>query len=57
MAIVQSRLSEFSLYDANGRALRARVSTGRTDYETPVGIAVLTPKANPNDSAPRNFAN
>ena len=38
MAIVSIKAQRVSLYDANGRALRARVSTGRTDYETPVGI-------------------
>ena len=38
VAIVSIKAQRISLYDANGRALRARVSTGRTDYETPVGI-------------------
>jgi hypothetical protein len=38
MAIVSIKDQRVSLYDANGSALRARVSTGRTDYETPVGI-------------------
>ena len=38
MAIVSIKAQRVSLYDANGGALRARVSTGRTDYETPVGI-------------------
>ena len=38
MAIVSIKDQRVSLYDANGGALRARVSTGRTDYETPVGI-------------------
>lgn len=38
MAIVSIKDQRVSLYDAHGGALRARVSTGRTDYETPVGI-------------------
>lgn len=38
MAIVSIKDQRVSLYDANGGALRAGVSTGRTDYETPVGI-------------------
>jgi len=38
MAIVSIKDQRVSLYDANGGAIRARVSTGRTDYETPVGI-------------------
>ena len=38
MAIVSIKDQRVSLYDAFGGALRARVSSGRTDYETPVGI-------------------
>ena len=38
MAIVSIASQRVSLYDPNGGVLRARVSTGRTDYETPVGI-------------------
>ena len=38
MAIVSIASQRVSLYDLNGGVLRARVSTGRTDYETPVGI-------------------
>ncbi len=38
MAIVSLKDQRVSLYDANGGAMHARVSTGRTDYETPVGI-------------------
>ena len=38
MAIVSIKDQRVSLYDGSGGALRARISTGRTDYETPVGI-------------------
>jgi hypothetical protein len=38
MAVVSIKDQRVSLYDAHGGALRARVSSGRTDYETPVGI-------------------
>ena len=38
MAIVSLRDQRISIYDSNGSALRARVSTGQTGYETPVGV-------------------
>ncbi len=38
MAIVSIKNQNISLYDANGGAMRARVSSGKFDYETPVGI-------------------
>ena len=38
MAVVSIKDQRISLYDASGGALRARVSSGRFDYETPVGI-------------------
>ncbi len=38
MAVVSIKDQRVSLYDAHGGALRAHVSSGRTDYETPVGI-------------------
>ena len=38
IAIVSIKSQRVSLYDANSGALRAHVSTGRLDYETPVGI-------------------
>jgi len=38
MAVVSIKDQRVSLYDANGGALRSRVSSGRVGYETPVGI-------------------
>ncbi len=37
MAIVSIKAQRVSFYDAKGGSMRARVSTGRTDYETPSG--------------------
>lgn len=38
MAIVSLVDQRIAVYDANGGVMRARVSSGRTNYETPVGI-------------------
>ncbi len=38
MAIVSINTQRVSLFDAYGGVVRARVSTGRTGYETPVGV-------------------
>jgi hypothetical protein len=38
MAIVSIKDQRVTIYDAAGGTMRARVSSGRTDYETPVGI-------------------
>jgi len=38
MAIVSIRDQRVTIYDAAGGTMRSRVSSGRTDYETPVGI-------------------
>ena len=38
MAVVAVREQQVTIYDANGPILRAPVSTGRTGYETPVGV-------------------
>src|SRR6185437_9285488 len=38
VAVVSIKDQRISVYDANGVALRARVSTGQTGYETPVGV-------------------
>ncbi|MGO4683671.1 L,D-transpeptidase family protein [Hyphomicrobium sp. 2TAF46] len=38
MAIVSLRDQRVTIYDAAGGTMRSRVSSGRTDYETPVGI-------------------
>ncbi len=38
MAIVSIRDQSVTIYDAAGGTMRSRVSSGRTDYETPVGI-------------------
>ena len=38
MAVVSIKDQRISLYDANGGALRAPVSSGQTSYETPIGI-------------------
>lgn len=38
MAIVSIRDQRVTIYDAAGGSMRARVSSGRTGYETPVGI-------------------
>ena len=44
MAIVSMKDQRISLYDAAGGAMRARVSSGRTDYETPVGTYSILQK-------------
>ncbi len=44
MAIVSIKDQRISLYDSNGEAMRARVSSGRPDYETPVGIYSILQK-------------
>ena len=38
MAVVSVKDQRISVYDAHGGAMRSRISSGRTDYETPVGI-------------------
>lgn len=38
LAVVSLRDQRISVYDAAGNAVRARVSSGQTDYETPVGV-------------------
>jgi hypothetical protein len=38
MAIVSIKNQRVTVYDAEGGSMSARVSSGRTDYETPVGI-------------------
>ena len=38
MAIVSLRDQRVTIYDATGGTMRSGVSSGRTDYETPVGI-------------------
>ena len=44
MAVVSIRDQRISVYDANGNSMRARVSSGQTDYETPVGIYSILQK-------------
>jgi hypothetical protein len=44
MAVVSIREQRVSVYDADGNAVRARVSSGQTDYETPVGIYSILQK-------------
>ncbi len=38
VAVVSIRDQRVSLYDAKGGAVRARISSGQTGYETPVGV-------------------
>ena len=38
LAVVSIKDQRISLYDAGGLALRARISSGQTGYETPVGV-------------------
>jgi hypothetical protein len=38
VAVVSIKDQRISVYNANGDALRAPVSSGQTDYETPVGV-------------------
>ena len=44
LAVVSIRDQLISVYDAAGNAVRARVSSGQTDYETPVGIYSILQK-------------
>jgi hypothetical protein len=44
MAIVALTEQRITLYDANGGALSAHVSSGQTDYETPVGLFTVLEK-------------
>lgn len=44
MAIVSLVDQRVSLYDANGGVIRSRVSSGRTEYETPVGVFSILQK-------------
>ncbi|MGE0025295.1 MAG: L,D-transpeptidase family protein, partial [Hyphomicrobium sp.] len=44
LAVVSIYDQRISVYDAEGRAMRARVSSGQTDYETPVGIYSILQK-------------
>lgn len=44
MAVVSLGDQRISVYDAHGGAIRARVSSGQTDYETPVGVYSILQK-------------
>jgi lipoprotein-anchoring transpeptidase ErfK/SrfK len=44
MAIVSIKSQQVTLYDANGWILRAPVSTGTTEYETPAGVFAIVQK-------------
>lgn len=44
LAVVSIRDQRISVYDAAGNAVRARVSSGQTDYETPVGVYSILQK-------------
>jgi hypothetical protein len=44
VAVVSIKDQRISVYDSNGEALRAPVSTGQTDYETPVGVYTVLEK-------------
>ena len=44
MAIVSIQHQRISLYDADGRAMRALTSSGAKEYETPVGIYSILQK-------------
>ena len=44
LAVVSLRDQRISVYDAEGHAIRARVSSGQTDYETPVGVYSILQK-------------
>ena len=44
MAIVSLVDQRIAVYDADGGVMRARVSSGRTNYETPVGIYAVLQK-------------
>lgn len=44
LAVVSIRDQRISVYDAQGGAVRANVSSGQTDYETPVGVYSILQK-------------
>lgn len=44
IAVVAIKDQRISIYDAGGAALRARVSSGQTGYETPVGVFSILQK-------------
>jgi hypothetical protein len=44
LAVVSIRDQRISVYDAHGGAIRARVSSGQTEYETPVGVYSILQK-------------
>lgn len=44
LAVVSIYDQRISVYDAEGNAKRARVSSGQTDYETPVGVYSILQK-------------
>ena len=44
MAIVSIKSQQVTLYDADGWILRAPVSTGTTEYETPAGVFAIVQK-------------
>jgi hypothetical protein len=44
LAVVSLASQRISIYDAEGRILRAPISTGRTGYETPAGIYSIIQK-------------
>lgn len=44
LAVVSIRKQTVALYDADGGSVRARVSSGRREYETPVGVYSILQK-------------
>src|SRR5436190_898788 len=44
MAIVSIKSQQVTFYDADGSTLRAPVSTGTTEYETPAGVFAIVQK-------------
>lgn len=44
LAVVSLRHQRVSVYDAEGRSVRAKVSSGQSDYETPVGVYAILQK-------------
>lgn len=44
LAVVSLRDQRIAIYDSQGHAIRARVSSGQTDYETPVGVYSILQK-------------
>src|SRR5881394_387044 len=44
MAIVSIKSQKVTFYDADGWVLRAPVSTGTTEYETPAGVFAIVQK-------------